>query len=900
MAPLYNSRGNWLATVQYNYLDSVTYNRLSYICTEMSGSIGQVPPQHSSVWVQMPQITQQDQIYLRSREDLLQYEDSRFQSLINAMANFYVTRNDQSVWGSFLRAVAMELARLEYMYSYDVVAKNPSFLTPPDIKRQYADPLFVTGTFQQATQFDAGDFGTNFGQWVTNTGVIFRAAITDSNNNIEICATTGTTGATEPQWTLSPSVSCISSSVAAAVGGNTTYAGYFAFGVDNALVGKATVVSGFTKSDNNGVFTVVASTLTSLTLNNPSGVAETNIGNITTGVTIDDEVVWVNAGSAPAALAYPVGYRDMLVDLLNAYQLGATPTSIQDVIYAYTGKNIIVEELYKLIVPGGFYDQSDRNAVKVSVNVGGTDPLTDIESLAELQQITNSLSGAIDLAKPAHVGLEFTTVFGADENIDCFISPRYLTQYQLDTLTESGQAYYVLIAYVLTQPIITGWTAETAITAGETIQDSNGNIQLAITSGITSIVEPTWNPAVQGITYDDAVTSPPSSPPTSPPSPAVGWVNVGTRRITISAYAALSTTQQAVYQGYYQNLNCTGSGIDDTLQIIIQQVEEPPFDPMLYQAPIFNVANPTTTLAAYGRHVLSPLSPTLWTTLTTITQVWNSGITYNEGDLVRIAAYPQANSWQMYRALEMNLDEDPTTAPEYWELLSSPSAYQAYYLSKGQYVLGIQQWSSTTAFYTGQFMIDNNGNLEIETAASSVSPPVQPVTAPIATIDTTQQHEVVISGNSLTIKVVSTAGMGLQTADTQNPSLLSLLGFTYATFLNGLTLPVTGFTPTTITMSYTHDDYDSGGQAEVNGKAQTGFNTTTNGLTYDGSAIWQNLGLNYLNTPSKWILVVDSNNAVTGEVANWSIKYPMGLLAPRQDLVWEIGGNDTFSSYEME
>jgi hypothetical protein len=45
---------------------------------------------------------------------------------------------------------------------------------------------------------------------------------------------------------------------------------------------------------------------------------------------------------------------------------------------------------------------------------------------------------------------------------------------------------------------------------------------------------------------------------------------------------------------------------------------------------------------------------------------------------------------------------------------------------------------------------------------------------------------------------------------------------------------------------------------------------------------------------------VDSNNNPTGEVANWDVSHPMGLLAPRTDLVWEIGGGDTFNSYEME
>lgn len=36
-----------------------------------------------------------DLLYIRSREDLLQFSDSRLNSLLQAVANFYTTRNDQ-------------------------------------------------------------------------------------------------------------------------------------------------------------------------------------------------------------------------------------------------------------------------------------------------------------------------------------------------------------------------------------------------------------------------------------------------------------------------------------------------------------------------------------------------------------------------------------------------------------------------------------------------------------------------------------------------------------------------------------------------------------------------------------------------------------------------------------
>ncbi len=296
--PIYNPRGVWSASTQYSYLDSVQSGNNTYICTSLGGSVNQNPSTTSTVWAQMPVITQEDQYYLRSREDLLQFEDARYTSLINAIANFYTTRNDQSMWGSFIRAIAIELARIEYMYSYDIVAKNPVYLTPPDIKRQYADPLHVTGTFQQSSQFDSGDFGTQgsgFMTWAPATDYILGSVVLDSNGNLQVVTTAGTTGASVPSWSL---------------------------GLE--------------------------------------------------AVTSDNTIVWANYGTAPNPLAYPIGYRDMLVDLLFAYQNGATVTSIQDVIYAYTGKNIVVDELYKKITKGGYYDQSDRNTIAVSVNVGGS------------------------------------------------------------------------------------------------------------------------------------------------------------------------------------------------------------------------------------------------------------------------------------------------------------------------------------------------------------------------------------------------------------------------------------------------------------------------------------------------------------------------------------------------
>jgi hypothetical protein len=65
-------------------------------------------------------------------------------------------------------------------------------------------------------------------------------------------------------------------------GSTTVYTGTITGGANNGLVNSWRIpftVTGFTNSGNNGTFTIAASTATTLTLNNPSGVAETNAGS---------------------------------------------------------------------------------------------------------------------------------------------------------------------------------------------------------------------------------------------------------------------------------------------------------------------------------------------------------------------------------------------------------------------------------------------------------------------------------------------------------------------------------------------------------------------------------------------------------------------------------------------
>jgi hypothetical protein len=324
--------------------------------------------------------TAPDVYYIRTREDLLQYEDARFNGLIQAVANYYSTLNDQSLWGDFLRAISQELARLEYDYAYDVVNKSPIFLTPADIKRRYAAPLYINRVYP----------------------------------------------------TLNP-------------------------------------------------------------------------------------------------VQYDLGYKMMLVNLILAYFQGATVESLEAIITAYTGLNITVIELYKLIGQGVF-DQSDRNTVSISVNVGGSNPLDDVEQLNQLQPITNALYGALDLGKPAHVGLDFKVVFGADEDLSAFVTQGTSETYDIVNSNGITDLLRIYIRVVEAEPFnpmlyqapdlfagtprtglgpsqVMSWQPNTIYVVGQIIL-ANGFFQIVTTSGQSGVgpTSPVFNPTSGGHTSDGAGT----------------------------------------------------------------------------------------------------------------------------------------------------------------------------------------------------------------------------------------------------------------------------------------------------------------------------------------------------------------------------------------------------------
>jgi len=71
--------------------------------------------------------------------------------------------------------------------------------------------------------------------------------------------------------------------VAASSGGNAVYTGTITGGAANAFVGYYFTVTGFVNASNNGVFIAVASTATTVTLANANAIAETHAGAVQGG-----------------------------------------------------------------------------------------------------------------------------------------------------------------------------------------------------------------------------------------------------------------------------------------------------------------------------------------------------------------------------------------------------------------------------------------------------------------------------------------------------------------------------------------------------------------------------------------------------------------------------------------
>jgi hypothetical protein len=358
-----------------------------------------------------------DAQYFRTREQLLPYEDARFNSLIAGVPNSYSPSNDYSVWGGFLRAIAMELARFEFMYSYDIASQDPQYLTPPDIRRRFAGPLFISKSYPQATQSDQS-------------------------------------------------------------------------------------------------------------------------------------------------------YRTMVVSLIKAYQEGATVQALQDVITAYTGDIIQVQEIYSL-VGNGFYTLKDHNTLKVSLNISGSDPSEVLPTVAEIQTISQNLYNALDLAKPAHIGLNYSIVLGLNEDLSMYTRALLVTASAWAQMAAADQAYY-----------IPEYDASASIPGQPAVLSTGQYEEANLTSLVTAAQWAALDPSLQGWYYQEYDLNAGAT---------------GTAILTPSEWAILSTEQQADYTLMYR------VGYLPMYRLI--QVEPTTLTPAQWAD--LNAANPTMAAAYYAQYVLS-------------------------------------------------------------------------------------------------------------------------------------------------------------------------------------------------------------------------------------------------------------------------------------------------------
>jgi len=805
-----------------------------------------------------------DLLYLRSREDLLRYEDARLNSLLQAVADFYSTRNDQSIWGNFVRALAIELAKLDYDYSYDLVNKDPSLLTPPDIRRRWAAPLYISSNWPSLGQFDTQ-------------------------------------------------------------------------------------------------------------------------------------------------------YKQMLVELISAYLEGTTVKAIHDVIFAYTGISINVVELYKLI-GNGVYDQSDRNAISVSVQVGGTgsNPLTTVTSLFQLQAIVHSLYNAIALAKPAHVGLEFTTIFGEGEDLQCILAPQNVTQQQFVQLPTDEQAFFQFTGYTEINPA-QYWQKTTMFPLDSLLRDSNGNFQIATSIGAfpntSGALQPTWSTVgatldihgnlIGTTTADNQITWTGVSPAVVSTSvtfnvltvnlsfavplsagTVVKLVNLGVSTflngvpltvtsvsgstftasfahsnyptqaettgtatfglpadITTVQFQALNPTWSALYQQLYTNLCCVPcetvpSGITDTLRIFVKQIEPPPFlNPMLWIAPLSNFklnpdgtvakdskgtpipldpANPKTTVAAYGRRLSAQLTPPQWQALPTVfvniingmSDGKNATYTYvpttqflHEGEYVTI---------QGFSAPPLNV-----TAPihDVYNLVANVLALQV-----SANVLTV---TSPNSFAPGMLVTFANTGIPSLNGQTLVVLSTTPI-AFTANFTSPNINVVSAAGTAevSTFQIANAAVAALQSPSVQanagmlSPTLQSAYYLSNGAYVLGQ--PPIAVSGVGIGSSWVPGGTVFQGQIVVdsNGNQQLALNAgvsqaspapswsqSANGGTTDGTVMWRNIGKNTFSAPTGWVQILNMGTGSTpppptGEVGNVDPNHLYGLVAPRLDLCWEISGGD--------
>lgn len=133
--------------------------------------------------------------------------------------------------------------------------------------------------YEQSACMTANTGSSDFVRVMVSAGQIYIATQADARGNpvfgTKYSFTQDAQYWTTTQYNKYTSAPVSITSVANASGGNTVYTGTITGGGSNAFVGRKFLAYTCAQAANNGVFTVTASTTTTLTLNNPSGVTDT-------------------------------------------------------------------------------------------------------------------------------------------------------------------------------------------------------------------------------------------------------------------------------------------------------------------------------------------------------------------------------------------------------------------------------------------------------------------------------------------------------------------------------------------------------------------------------------------------------------------------------------------------
>lgn len=175
-----------------------------------------------------------------------------------------------------------------------VVASAAGTLTLPTPSNQAANLVFAgpasgaaaAPTFRSLVAADISGLVA----WSSLQNAAGALSLSNGNNATTFNQTSAVTWKwADTQPTIAPSLTL--SAAADASGGNTVYTGTITGGGSNAYNGALVTITGFATGVNNGNFTVVASTTTTITVNNASGVNESHVGAIVSTTVINSPLL---------------------------------------------------------------------------------------------------------------------------------------------------------------------------------------------------------------------------------------------------------------------------------------------------------------------------------------------------------------------------------------------------------------------------------------------------------------------------------------------------------------------------------------------------------------------------------------------------------------------------------